>query len=75
MAANALRSLLTMLGIIIGVAAVITMLAIGDGSRRSRGNERSIRLGSPTSSWCQPRLRCRTGMSYALRGAHRQRLT
>ena len=31
--ANALRSLLTMLGIIIGVAAVITMLAIGAGAQ------------------------------------------
>ena len=34
-AANKLRSLLTMLGIIIGVASVITMLAIGQGSKRS----------------------------------------
>ena len=32
-AANALRSLLTMLGIVIGVAAVITMVAIGSGAR------------------------------------------
>ena len=31
--ANALRSLLTMLGIVIGVAAVITMVAIGSGAR------------------------------------------
>ncbi|MGQ3180262.1 MAG: ABC transporter permease, partial [Blastomonas fulva] len=30
--ANPLRSLLTMLGIIIGVAAVITMIAIGQGA-------------------------------------------
>ena len=30
-AANKLRSFLTMLGIIIGVASVITMLAIGQG--------------------------------------------
>ncbi len=34
-AANKLRSLLTMLGIIIGVASVITMLAIGQGSKAS----------------------------------------
>ncbi len=33
--ANKLRSLLTMLGIIIGVGAVITMLALGTGARRS----------------------------------------
>jgi putative ABC transport system permease protein len=32
--ANKLRSLLTMLGIIIGVGAVITMLALGTGARR-----------------------------------------
>ncbi len=32
--ANKLRSLLTMLGIIIGVAAVITMIAIGEGSQK-----------------------------------------
>lgn len=35
---NALRSLLTMLGIIIGVASVITMLAIGQGSKESIRN-------------------------------------
>src|SRR5207249_706672 len=33
--ANKLRSLLTMLGIIIGVGAVITMLALGSGAERS----------------------------------------
>src|SRR5574344_2649374 len=34
-AANKLRAFLTMLGIIIGVASVITMLAIGQGSKKS----------------------------------------
>ena len=34
-AGNKLRAFLTMLGIIIGVASVITMLAIGQGSKRS----------------------------------------
>lgn len=34
-ASNKLRSILTMLGIIIGVASVITMLAIGQGSKAS----------------------------------------
>jgi putative ABC transport system permease protein len=33
--ANKLRSLLTMLGIIIGVAAVITMIALGEGAQRA----------------------------------------
>lgn len=32
---NKFRGFLTMLGIIIGVAAVISMLAIGEGSKRS----------------------------------------
>ena len=36
---NKLRSLLTMLGIIIGVASVITMLAIGEGSKQSIANQ------------------------------------
>ena len=35
LANNNLRGFLTMLGIIIGVASVITMLAIGQGSKRS----------------------------------------
>lgn len=35
LATSKMRSLLTMLGIIIGVASVITMLAIGQGSKRS----------------------------------------
>jgi putative ABC transport system permease protein len=33
--ANKLRALLTMLGIIIGVAAVITMIAIGEGAQKA----------------------------------------
>ena len=33
--ANKLRSLLTMLGVIIGVGAVITMVALGEGARKS----------------------------------------
>ena len=32
---NKLRAFLTMLGIIIGVASVITMLAIGQGSKKA----------------------------------------
>ena len=35
LANNKLRGFLTMLGIIIGVASVITMLAIGQGSKKS----------------------------------------
>ena len=36
---NKMRGFLTMLGIIIGVGAVITMLAIGQGSKRSIQNQ------------------------------------
>jgi putative ABC transport system permease protein len=43
--ANKLRALLTMLGIIIGVAAVITMIAIGEGAQQSV-MERIQALGS-----------------------------
>jgi putative ABC transport system permease protein len=43
--ANKLRALLTMLGVIIGVAAVITMIAIGEGAERSV-MERIQSLGS-----------------------------
>jgi putative ABC transport system permease protein len=43
--ANKLRSFLTMLGIVIGVAAVITMLALGRGAQQSV-NERIAALGT-----------------------------
>ncbi len=41
MARNKMRTLLTMLGIIIGVASVITMLGIGQGSKKSIQSELS----------------------------------
>ena len=43
--ANTLRSLLTMLGIVIGIAAVIAVIAMGRGAQRSV-EERITRLGS-----------------------------
>jgi putative ABC transport system permease protein len=43
--ANPLRSLLTMLGIVIGVAAVIAMVALGNGAQRSV-NDRIAALGT-----------------------------
>ena len=44
---NKLRAFLTMLGIIIGVASVITMLAIGQGSKKSiQADRKSTRLNS-----------------------------
>ena len=45
--ANVLRSLLTMLGIVIGVAAVIAMIALGDGAKASV-RERITKLGTTT---------------------------
>jgi putative ABC transport system permease protein len=45
LAANALRSVLTMLGIIIGVAAVIAMIAVGQGATQ-RVQEQMKGLGS-----------------------------
>ncbi len=43
--ANKLRSILTMLGVIIGIAAVITMVALGEGAQRSV-QERLSTLGA-----------------------------
>ncbi|HEY4133390.1 MAG TPA: ABC transporter permease [Gemmatimonadaceae bacterium] len=43
--ANVLRSILTMLGIVIGVAAVIAMIALGDGAQQSV-RERIGKLGT-----------------------------
>ncbi len=70
--ANKLRSLLTMLGIIIGVAAVITMIAIGEGSQRAV-MERIQSLGSnllfisPGASRGGPGMVVQTGTSQRLR--------
>jgi putative ABC transport system permease protein len=47
--ANALRSMLTMLGIIIGVGAVITMVALGSGAQKAV-NDRIAALGANTFS-------------------------
>jgi putative ABC transport system permease protein len=43
--ANKMRSMLTMLGIVIGIAAVITMVALGEGAQRSV-SERLQQLGT-----------------------------
>jgi putative ABC transport system permease protein len=43
--ANKMRSILTMLGIVIGIAAVITMVALGEGAQRSV-SERLQQLGT-----------------------------
>ncbi|MGN1058668.1 MAG: ABC transporter permease, partial [Candidatus Avelusimicrobium sp.] len=44
-AANKMRAALTSLGIVIGVAAVITMLAVGSGTQKSMA-ERFSRFGT-----------------------------
>ena len=58
LANNKLRAFLTMLGIIIGVASVITMLAIGQGSKRSIQQQIS-EMGSNMimiqTGWCPAR--------------------
>ena len=41
--ANKTRSFLTALGIIIGIASVITMLAIGQGTKRSTYSRTSLK--------------------------------
>src|SRR3990170_5493215 len=43
--ANKLRSLLTMLGIVIGVAAVIAVVALGNGAQKQI-NDRIVALGT-----------------------------
>src|SRR5215210_2689683 len=50
--ANKLRSLLTMLGIVIGVASVIAMIALGNGAEMAVKN-RIARLGT-TVLWINP---------------------
>ena len=57
---NKLRALLTMLGIIIGVASVIAMLGIGQGSKKSIQDQISkmgtnmvfVMPGSQQRGWC-----------------------
>ena len=61
--ANALRSLLTMLGIIIGVGAVITMVALGAGARKAV-EERIHTLG-PTLLTIEPGQSYQRGVASA----------
>ena len=49
---NMLRSLLTMLGIVIGVASVITMIALGTGAENAV-NDKLAKLGT-TVLWINP---------------------
>ena len=54
MGANRLRSFLTMLGMMIGVAAVIMMLAVGEGAQYSV-DQSIASMGSNLSSSCRGR--------------------
>ena len=64
LARNKMRAFLTMLGIIIGVGAVIAMVAIGEGAKatiqradRQSGNQRAHRAaGLLESGWCSRRF-------------------
>jgi ABC-type lipoprotein release transport system permease subunit len=47
LAANRARAMLTMLGIIIGVAAVITMTAIGQGAQQTIANQQLLAESPP----------------------------
>lgn len=62
LANNKMRGFLTMLGIIIGVASVITMLAIGQGSKKSIQSQIS-EMGSNmiNSTRCRYAWRCPSG--------------
>ena len=74
---NKLRSALTMLGIIIGVAAVITMIAVGDGAQarveeqiKSLGSNIIIVLPAPppraASAWAPARATLTEDDAYAI---------
>jgi len=63
--ANKLRSLLTMLGIIIGVGAVITMVALGTGAQRSI--EARIQALGPTLLSIYPGQNFRGGVAVDMR--------
>src|SRR2546421_11069457 len=65
--ANKLRSLLTMLGIIIGVGAVITMVALGSGAQKS-GQDRIQALG-PTLLSLYPGQSFMRGVARDVRGS------
>ncbi|MCA9424446.1 MAG: ABC transporter permease [Candidatus Omnitrophica bacterium] len=53
LSANKFRSLLTMLGIIIGVAAIVGVVSIGDSGKRRVLNEIEA-VAQPTTLWCFP---------------------
>lgn len=70
MLANPLRTMLTMLGIIIGIASVVLMLAIGDGIKKFIDKQLAV-LGSnlilvQSDTRKTPGVRARTGTTQTL---------
>ena len=63
--ANMLRSVLTTLGIVIGIAAVITMVALGEGAQQ-RVEEQINRMGTSVLT-VRPSSRCGVGFLGAIR--------
>lgn len=59
--ANLLRSMLTMLGIVIGVASVITMIALGTGAQNAV-NDKLAKLGT-TVLWINPQRIAQGGVA------------
>lgn len=63
---NKMRSVLTMLGVVIGVSAVVAMLALGEGTKadietniRSLGADVLTRAQRPRAARCCARAKCR----------------
>ncbi|NPV53085.1 MAG: FtsX-like permease family protein [Firmicutes bacterium] len=68
LAANKLRSFLTMLGIIIGVGSVVAMVSIGEGARH-RVTSSIGSLGSNLVTVMPGRVRALPGMAFGARGS------
>jgi putative ABC transport system permease protein len=70
---NRLRAILTMLGIIIGVASVIAMLALGEGSKRSMREEMS-KMGT-NMIMVMPNFQRRGGVSLGSSSSNAMKMT
>ncbi len=74
---NRLRAGLSILGILIGIASVLCMMAIGDGAKRlivkdleKLGGANQVQLWTRSTVWKQRRLVRRTAERYTLADAH-----
>ncbi|HHY46086.1 MAG TPA: FtsX-like permease family protein [Firmicutes bacterium] len=68
LSSNKLRSFLTILGVIIGVAAVVAMVSVGEGAR-TRVTSQIGSLGSNLVTVTPGRIRALPGMAFGARGA------